>query len=84
MSKWHKTEFCENCYKEWCCSSECKYHLLHRIKEAREEIENEVKFWNDSPLIKSPYYIKDIKNAKANSYKHCLEILDRLIAESED
>jgi hypothetical protein len=41
MSKWHTTEFCETCAKEFCCTSECKYHLLHRIKEAREEIENE-------------------------------------------
>jgi hypothetical protein len=40
MSKWRTTEFCENCYVEWCCQSECKYHLLHRIKQARKEIEN--------------------------------------------
>lgn len=39
MSKWHTTEFCETCAKEFCCTSECKYHLLHRIKEAREEIQ---------------------------------------------
>lgn len=38
MSKWHTTEFCENCYKEFCCTRECKNHLLHRIKQAREEI----------------------------------------------
>jgi len=40
MSKWHTTEFCENCAKEWCCTSECKNHLLNRIKQAREDIEN--------------------------------------------
>lgn len=40
MSKWRTTEFCENCYREWCCQSECKYHLLYRVKQAREEIKN--------------------------------------------
>lgn len=42
--------------------------LREGIKLTREEIGNEVEFWSDSPLIK----------------KHCLEILDRLIAESEE
>jgi len=82
MSKWHTTEFCENCYKEFCCTSECKNHLLHRIKQAREEIENEVKFWSES----SKCGIKEVdekKEAKACSYKHCLEILDKLLEEAE-
>lgn len=38
MSKWRTTEFCENCYREWCCQGECKYHLLHRIKQTRDEL----------------------------------------------
>lgn len=40
MSKWHTTEFCKDCAKEFCCTNECKYHLLHRIKKAKEEIKN--------------------------------------------
>ena len=40
MSKWHTTEFCKDCIKEFCCTNECKYHLLHRIKKAKEEIKN--------------------------------------------
>lgn len=62
MSKWHTTEFCENCYKEWCCTGECKYHMLHRIKQAREEI-------------------SDMSNV---SVTDCLDVLDKLIAESEE
>ncbi len=56
--------------------------LLDRIKEAREEIENEIKFWNEKTTDPNPY-TTEIRKAKANSYKHCLEILDKLI-ESED
>ena len=47
----------------------------------REEIENEVKFWSDTSAynVESMAYVR---KAKARSYKHCLEILDKLI-ESE-
>lgn len=68
MSKWHTTEFCENCAKEFCCTDECKYHLLHRIREAREEIEN---------------IGKDIYTDAAETKCEVLAILDRLI-ESEE
>ena len=81
MSKWHTTEFCENCAKEFCCTSECKYHLLHRIKQAKKEIKNEIKFWSE-PIKCDIKEVGAIREAKACSYKHCLEILDKLI-ESE-
>lgn len=55
---------------------------LDKIKKAREEIENEVEFWNDSVKYNEKQ-IGYVKKAKANSYKHCLEILDKLI-ESEE
>lgn len=75
MSKWHKTEFCENCYKEWCCSSECKYHLLHRIKETRKEIENKI--------YKDPYIHFTLRQRERNeAFMEVLDILDELI-ESE-
>lgn len=56
--------------------------ILDKVKQAREEIENEVKFWSEP----SKYNVESVVNArkaKAQSYKHCLEILDKLI-ESED
>lgn len=55
---------------------------LDKVKKVREEIENEIKFWSEP----SKYNVKPIdaiKNAKVQSYKHCLEILDKLIAENE-
>lgn len=51
---------------------------LAKVKQAREEIENEIKFWNGESTDPKPY-TTEIRKAKANSYKHCLEILDRLI-----
>ena len=56
---------------------------LDKVKQAREEIENEIKFWSEP----SKYNVKPIvaiKNAKAQSYKHCLEILDKLIESEEN
>lgn len=56
--------------------------IFDKVKQAREEIENEVKFWSES----SKYNVESLVNArkaKAQSYKHCLEILDKLI-ESEE
>ena len=55
---------------------------LDKIKQVREEIENEVKFWSEP----SKYNVESVVNArkaKVQSYKHCLEIIDKLI-ESED
>jgi hypothetical protein len=75
MSRWHTTEFCETCAKEFCCTSECKYHLLHRIKKAREEIEN-------LRLRKAEFITSD--NKVCIDSKTVLEILDKLIAESEE
>lgn len=54
---------------------------LDKVKQAREEIENEIKFWNEE-TTDSNSYTTEIRKAKANSYKHCLELLDKLI-ESE-
>ena len=72
MRKWRTTEFCENCYKEWCCTHECEWHLLHRVKEAREKIEKlEAQVQSDdnnNPMI---------------SQAAVLNILDKLISESE-
>lgn len=56
---------------------------LEKVKQAREEIENEVEFWSEP----SNYNVESVVNArkaKAQSYKHCLEIIDKLIAESEE
>lgn len=55
--------------------------ILDKVKQARKEIENEVKFWSDTSAynVESMAYVR---KAKARSYKHCLEILDKLI-ESE-
>lgn len=56
--------------------------ILDKVKQAREEIENEVKFWSEP----SKYNVESVVNArkaKAQSYKHCLEILDKLIEREE-
>jgi hypothetical protein len=55
---------------------------LDLIKESREEIENEVKFWSEPPKAKLLPSVKAVRAGKVNSYKHCLEILDKLL-ESE-
>lgn len=57
---------------------------LAKVKQAREEIENEVKFWSEPPKAKLLPSVKAVRDGKVNSYKHCLEILDNLIAESEE
>jgi hypothetical protein len=57
---------------------------LDKVKQAREEIENEIKFWSEPPKAKLLPSVKAVKAGKVNSYKHCLEILDKLIAESEE
>jgi hypothetical protein len=69
MSKWHTTEFCETCAKEFCCTSECKYHLLHQIKKAREEIEDRIDNYPDRNI---------------SEYEDCLAILDKLIESEEN
>lgn len=55
--------------------------ILDKLKQAREEIENEVKFWSE-PSTFNVESLAYARKAKVQSYKHCLEILDRLI-ESE-
>jgi hypothetical protein len=81
--KWHTTEFCENCAVEFCCTDECKYHLLHRVKQARDQIaarasalskHNE----NDTETVRM------FKDAKASSYEDCVDVLNKLIEESEE
>ncbi len=63
--------------------------ILDKVKQAREDIENEVKFWsepskyNNIVLAVNKGMAKTQSYAKAQSYKHCLEIIDKLIAESE-
>lgn len=57
---------------------------LDKVKGVREEIENEIKFWSEPPKAKLSSPVKVLKAGKVNSYKHCLEILDKLIAESEE
>jgi hypothetical protein len=56
---------------------------LDKVKQAKEEIENEIKFWSEPPKAKLLPSVKAVKAGKANSYKHCLEILDKLL-ESEE
>lgn len=70
MRKWHPTEFCENCYIEFCCTEECKHHLLYRIKETREEIQE---------------YTNSASDHKQKvAFKACLALLDNLITKSEE
>ena len=45
-----------------------------KIDKAIEEIENEIKFWSDKTACTNIEVIKS-RIAKANSYKHALEIL---------
>lgn len=58
---------------------------LNRIKEAKEEIENEIKFF-DVPSILDTQKVQAIcvKRAKIGSYKHALEILDKITVECEE
>lgn len=59
--------------------------LLYLIKQAREEIEWEFEFWDDLDKNGSKSLITcATRNAKMRSYRHCLRILDKLIAESEE
>jgi hypothetical protein len=81
--KWHTTEFCENCAVEFCCTDECKYHLLHRVKQARDQIAARASTLskhdeNDTETVRM------FKDAKASSYEDCVEILNKLIEESEE
>lgn len=76
MSKWHTTEFCKNCAKEFCCTDECKYHLLHRIKKAREEIEKKAHEYSGSG--------NEVTQAYCDGFKDSLGILDKLIEEIEE
>ena len=57
---------------------------INRVKKAREDIENEIKFWSEPPKVKVLPSVKAVWDGKVNSYKHCLEILDELISESEE
>lgn len=83
MRKWHTTEFCENCAKEFCCTSECKHHLLHRIKQAKDFIATQAWMWNKHDENDTET-IRMFKDAKAQSYKDCVDILNKLITESEE
>ena len=68
-------------FQQWISEALEQEPILDRVKQARKEIENEVKFWSDP----SNYNVESmayVRKAKARSYKHCLEILDKLI-ESE-
>lgn len=56
---------------------------LEKVKQAREEIKNEIMFWSEPPKVKPLPSVKAVRTGKVNSYKHCLEILDKLI-ESEE
>ena len=67
-------------YKE----STTKNVMLDKIKQAREEIENEVKFWSEPIKCNVGSVVNNARKAKAQSYKHCLEIFDKLITESEE
>jgi hypothetical protein len=81
--KWHTTKFCENCATEFCCTNECRYHLLHRVKQARDLMATQASVWskrdeNDTETVRM------FKDAKASSYEDCVEILNKLIEESEE
>lgn len=57
--------------------------ILDKIKRTRKEIENEVKFWSEPGKYDAMSTV-NARKAKAQSYKHCLELIDELIAESEE
>lgn len=52
-----------------------------KINKAIEEIENEVKFWDCPVNYREPLEVQRNKQAKANSYRHALELLKRNIGE---
>jgi hypothetical protein len=62
---------------------EVKAIPVDNIKKARETIEDEVKFWSEPAKDKLLPSVKAVRAGKVNSYKHCLEVLDKLI-ESEE
>lgn len=54
--------------------------ILDKVKQAIKEIKNEVKFWSDSSKYNEES-LAYVRQAKARSYKHCLEILDKIESE---
>lgn len=52
--------------------------LLSKVIHIRNGIENQVKFWN-LPSKRTDESVLNARKAKAQSYKYCLEDLDKLI-----
>lgn len=49
-----------------------------KIDKAIEEMKNEIKFWSEKSTDSKPY-TAEIREAKANSYKHALEIFKEIL-----
>lgn len=52
------------------------------LNKIREEIEKEIEFWSQ-PIQYNAVVVVNARRAKVQSYKHCLEIIDKYKAESE-
>lgn len=56
---------------------------VEKLEQVRDEIEEEVKFWS-GPSNYNVESVVNVKNAKAQSYKHCLEIIDKALKEQNE
>jgi hypothetical protein len=61
---------------------ECRYPLLHRVKEIREKIEGEASYWSGFGKISTPR-VNASRNARAQAFEYCLKLLNEVIEESE-
>lgn len=52
--------------------------LFNKLIQVRDGIENQVKFWS-LPSKRTDELVLNVRKAKAQSYKYCLEDLDKLI-----
>lgn len=62
---------------------ECKYHLLHRVRQVKDQIATQAQMWNKHNEDDTET-VRMFKDAKASSYEDCIEILNKLIKESEE
>ena len=78
--------YCSYCgrWLKWASKDEQNLDIKQEtiLDKIRADIENEVKFWSDPSKCNVESAVNSRK-AKAQSYKHCLEIIDKYKAESE-
>lgn len=61
---------------------ECRYPLLHRVKQIREKIKREASYWSGFGKISTPR-VNASRNARAQAFEYCLKLLNELVEESE-